>query len=380
MTERGGADPPAKGAAGPSGPLRAAGWVLPGLPRLVRGRRGGVPALGLWLFLWAVVALRPGRIASTFASGGAGDWIALATIVAGLATAWAAGNVWPEEGSARWRRFARHRQAAMGAVLLAAMALSALLTPYLAPHDPAEQGDVVQERFRAPSAAHPMGTDRFGRDVLSRVLYGARVSLGIGTVAVLIAVTLGTAVGAAAGYAGGRVDGALMRVVDLLLSFPRLVLLITVVALFEPSIALVTLVLGLTGWMGTSRVVRGEVLSVREEPYVAAARSLGFGDGRILLRHVLPNAVSPVIVSATLGVGHAILAEAALSFLGLGVQPPTPSWGGMVAAGRDVMLDAWWITTFPGLAIVLTVMSFNLVGDGLRDLMDPRHATLEATP
>ena len=360
--------------------MRALGWVLPGLPRLLRGRRGGVPALGLWLFLWAVVALRPGRVASTVSGGGVDDWIALATVAAGLTLAWTAGNVWREGGTARWRRFARHRQAAMGAILLAALGLSALLTPYLAPHDPTEQERVVETRFEPPSAEHPLGTDRFGRDVLSRVLYGARVSLGIGTVAVLIAVTLGTAVGAAAGYAGGWVDGAAMRVVDLLLSFPRLVLLITVVALFEPSIGLVTLVLGLTGWMGTSRVVRGEVLSVREQPYVAAARSLGFGDGRVLLRHVLPNAVSPVIVSATLGVGHAILAEAALSFLGLGVQPPTPSWGSMVAAGRDVMLDAWWITTFPGLAIVLTVMSFNLVGDGLRDMMDPRHATLEATP
>ncbi len=369
MTEDGG---------GREGRLRALGWILPGLPRLLRGRRAGVPVLGLWVFLWAVVALRPGRVASTLSGGGPDDWIALATVVAGLAGAWAAGNLWRGGGAGGWRRFARHRQAAMGAILLAALALSALLTPYLAPHDPAAQDRVVETRFQEPSAEHPLGTDRFGRDVLSRVLYGARVSLGIGTVAVLIAVTLGTAVGAAAGYLGGWVDGAAMRTVDLLLSFPRLVLLITVVALFEPSIGLVTLVLGLTGWMGTSRVVRGEVLSVREEPYVAAARSLGFGDARILLRHVLPNAVSPVIVSATLGVGHAILAEAALSFLGLGVQPPTASWGGMVAAGRDVMLDAWWITTFPGLAIVATVMSFNLVGDGLRDMMDPRHATLEA--
>lgn len=376
MTER---RPDADADRGPPA-LRALGWVLPGLPRLLRGRRAGVPVLGVWLFLWALVFLRLDRVVGTVTGGGVDDWIALATVAVGLGGAWAAGNLWRGRGTRRWRRFARHRQAAMGVVLLVALGLSALLTPYLAPQDPNEQDRVVETRFQPPSTAHPLGTDRFGRDVLSRVLYGARVSLGIGTVAVLIAVTLGTSVGAAAGYLGGWIDGAAMRTVDLLLSFPRLVLLITVVALFEPSIALVTVVLGLTGWMGTSRVVRGEVLSVREEPYVAAARSLGYGDGRILLRHVLPNAMSPVIVSATLGVGHAILAEAALSFLGLGVQPPTPSWGSMVAAGRDVMLDAWWITTFPGLAIVLTVMSFNLVGDGLRDMMDPRHAGLEAGP
>lgn len=392
----------------------ALGWLLPGLPRLLRGRRSGVPILGGWLFLWSVALLRADRVAATLSGGGVDDWVALGTLVAGLAACWAAANAGlleglstggdasgdgeasdavladavggaadpegtpggrgPTRGAVAWRRFARHRQAAAGLVLLAALCLSALLTPYLAPHDPAEQDRVVETRYQPPAAAHPLGTDRFGRDVLSRVLYGARISLGIGFVAVLIAITLGTVLGAGSGYLGGWADTVTMRSVDLLLSFPRLVLLITVVALFEPTIALVTLVLGLTGWMGTSRVVRGEVLSVREQPYVEAARALGYSDGRILFRHVLPNALGPVIVAATLGVGNTILAEAALSFLGLGVQPPTASWGNMVAAGRDVMLEAWWITLFPGLAIVLTVMSFNLVGDGLRDAMDPRHA------
>lgn len=252
---------------------------------------------------------------------------------------------------------------------------TALLAPALAPYDPDAQTDIVATRYQAPSVSHPMGTDRFGRDIFSRVLYGARISLSIGFLAILIAITLGTAIGAIAGFFGGRLDTVLMRGVDLVLSFPRLVLLVVLVALFEPSIALVTLVLGLTGWMGVSRIVRGQVLTVREMEFVTAARVLGFGRTRILARHVLPNVLTPVIVAATLGIGNTILAEAALSFLGLGVQPPTASWGNMVASGRDAMLDAWWITTFPGLAIVFTVMAFNLVGDGLRDALDPRRVS-----
>lgn len=300
-------------------------------------------------------------------AGGGSHWEEAAGRPAG---AGAAGSQW----RLAWKGFQRHRPAMLGLFLMGALCLAALLTPYLAPYDPDAQGDIVATRFQPPSAAHPMGTDRFGRDVFSRVLYGARISLSIGLAAVAIAITLGTLLGALAGYLRGWFDTLSMRFVDLMLSIPRLVLLIAVAALFEPSILLVTLVLGLTGWMGTSRIVRGEVLSVREREFVQAARALGFREGRILFRHVLPNVLGPVIVAATLGIGNTILAEAALSFLSLGVQPPTASWGNMVAAGRDVMLDAWWITTFPGLAIVLTVMSFNLVGDGLRDALDPRRA------
>jgi peptide/nickel transport system permease protein len=333
----------------------------------------------VWLLGLAVA--RWDRIIATLGGGAVDEWLALLTLAGGLVTAWRLGQPRAARAAAApqtqwwlaWRAFRRHRPAIVGLALVALLAGTALLTPYLAPFDPAQQGaDIVATRFHGPTPTHPMGTDRFGRDVFSRVLYGGRISLLIGFLAVTLAITLGTAVGAVAGYARGWVDSTSMRVVDMLLSFPRLVLLITVVALIEPSILIITIVLGLTGWMGTSRVVRGEVLSVREREYVLAARALGFARSRILFRHILPNVVSPIIVAATLGIGNTILAEAALSFLGLGVPPPAPSWGGMVAAGRDVMLDAWWITLFPGLAIVLTVMSFNLIGDGLRDALDPR--------
>ncbi|HKK07943.1 MAG TPA: ABC transporter permease, partial [Gemmatimonadota bacterium] len=369
-------------------PSRWLDLLLPGLRAARAGRASGAAVLGTWTLLWGLLLLRGARVAATFRSGGVDDWVALATLALGLAACPIAARRWLEaapredaggsraagSGPVDWAAFARHRQASVGLVLLGALLLIALLTPYLAPYDPNAQHAVVATRFLPPSAAHPLGTDRFGRDVLSRALYGARISLSIGFVAVAIAVSVGTLVGAGAGMAGGLADTVSMRGVDLLLSFPRLVLLIALVALFEPSLALVTLVLGATGWMGTARIVRGQVLSIREEDYVQAARALGFGRWRILTRHVLPNALTPVIVAATLGVGNTILAEAALSFLGLGVQPPTASWGNMVASGRDVMLHAWWIAAFPGVAIVLTVVSFNLVGDGLRDALDPRHA------
>ncbi|HKK92576.1 MAG TPA: ABC transporter permease, partial [Longimicrobiales bacterium] len=217
-----------------------------------------------------------------------------------------------------------------------------------------------------------LGTDHFARDIFSRMLYGARVSLSIGFIAVAISATLGTLVGAVAGYVGGWVDSVLMRTVDVVISFPRLILLITIIAVFQPSIFLIVVVLGLTQWPGTARLVRGEVLSLREREFVQAAEVLGFSRIRILARHLIPNALVPVIVAATLGIGNTIVLEAGLSFLGLGVQPPTPSWGTMVADGRNFLTRAWWLSTFPGLAIVIVVLAFNLVGDGLRDALDPR--------
>jgi peptide/nickel transport system permease protein len=208
--------------------------------------------------------------------------------------------------------------------------------------------------------------------VLSRILYGARISLAIGFIATAISITLGTMIGAVAGFFGGKIDAALMRFTDMVLAFPRLVLLIMIVALFEPSLTVIVAVLGLTQWPGTTRIVRGDVLSLREREFIQAARALGMGRARIILRHLVPNVLAPVIVTATLGIGNTIVLEASLAFLGLGIQPPTPTWGSMVADGRDNLIGAWWVATFPGLTIVLVVLAFNLVGDGLRDALDPR--------
>lgn len=398
MTDAGGRGPVPLPAGGPGavpaeiGPVRArrrtVGGVplsvaLPGAPQLLAGRWGtGGTALVVWLaFLWILVA-RWGTVAGA-PGRSLDDRIAAATLGVGLVAAWA----WslrdvgkPEEfrlaGIGQWelamRAFSRNRTAVVGAMAILGFYLVALLTPLLAPFDPAAQGNLLTERLTAPSAAHPLGTDQFARDVLSRLLYGARVSLAIGFVAVGISVTIGTLLGAVSGFFGGWVDAVVMRFVDMVISFPRLVLLILVIALFEPSIFLIVAVLGLTQWPGTARIVRGEVLSLREREFVQAARALGFGRTRIIGRHVIPNVLAPVIVAATLGIGNTIVLEAGLSFLGLGVQPPTASWGVMVADGRNVLIDAWWISTFPGLAIVLVVLSFNLVGDGLRDALDPR--------
>lgn len=339
-------------------------------------------ALLTWLGMLVIVAASAQRVLAA----PAGEWderIALATLVAGIAVSWLWS--WREIGQAgrfktvgvsQWdlalRAFSKNRTAVAGLIVVVGLYLVALLTPFIAPHDPNMQYDLLTARLTGMSAEHPLGTDQFARDVFSRLLYGARISLSIGFVAVGISVTIGTLLGAIAGFFGGWIDGAIMRFVDMVISFPRLILLITIIAIFEPSIFLIITVLGLTLWPGTARIVRGEVLSLREREFVQAAEALGYPKKRIIMRHLIPNALAPVIVAATLGIGNTIVLEAGLSFLGLGVQPPTPSWGTMVAAGRSNLLGAWWLSTFPGLAIVFTVLSFNLVGDGLRDAMDPR--------
>jgi len=259
------------------------------------------------------------------------------------------------------------------ALVLLTLAMVAVVLPWFLP-DPSAIPDVLAGA-RPPTVAHPFGTDQLSRDVLSRVVTGARVSLLIAALAVLLSVSLGATVGMVAGFTGGWVDAVLMRLVDGALAIPRLFLLLLLILVWEriPLGALV-LVLGLTGWLGTSRIVRGEVLRLRHEGFILAARALGTSPRRILTTHLLPNVAGPLIVAATLGVGDVILLEAGLSFLGLGVQPPTPSWGGMILDARSVLLTAPWTSVFPGLAITLTVLAVNLLGDALQAALDPRTA------
>ncbi len=269
-----------------------------------------------------------------------------------------------------WSRLSRNRLAMSGLALVLGLFAVALLAKWLAPYDP--NAIDLKQVLMSPSRAHLLGTDPLGRDVLSRIIYGARVSLLVGFGAVGIATLIGVVVGALAGYYGGWVGQVLMRLVDLMLCFPTIFLILAVIAVLGPSIWNIMVIIGLTGWMGVARLVRAEFLSLKEREFVAAARALGASDLRLICRHLLPNALTPVMVSATLGVAGAILVESSLSFLGLGVQPPTPSWGNMLTMGKDSIEIAWWLSVFPGLAILVTVMSYNLLGEGIREAIDPR--------
>ena len=271
------------------------------------------------------------------------------------------------------RRLLADRRAAVGIALVLAIGLAALAAPVLGTGDPDLQGDVVRTRFLAPLATGPdgvfhlLGTDRFGRDVWTRLLYGARVSLGVGLLATLISMTLGVAVGTIAGVARGPLRAALLGATDFALALPRVVLLLLLASLWQPSAMLVVVVLGVTGWMPVARLVQGEARTIAGRPFVESAVALGATRRRIVLRHVLPNVLTPVFVAAALGFGNAILLEAGLSFLGLGVQPPAASWGNMIASGRDTLVNAPWVATFPGIALVLVVVGCTLVGDAARD-------------
>ena len=269
-----------------------------------------------------------------------------------------------------WKALARNRLAVVGGVIVVCLALLAALASFIAPWDPNKPD--VKQILDPPSTRHLFGTDQLGRDVLSRMLFGARVSLAVGFVSVGIAATIGILLGAAAGYHGGLVDAVIMRLVDLVLVFPRFFLLLAVLAFLKPSIWTIMAVIGLTGWMGVARLVRAEFLALKEREFVLWSQAVGAGAFRIIWRHILPNAMAPVLVAMTLGIPAAILTESGLSFLGLGVQPPHATWGNMLTEGKDTIELAWWLSVYPGLAILVTVLAYNLFGEGIRDALDPR--------
>ena len=266
--------------------------------------------------------------------------------------------------------FRNYKAWPVGLLLVAGVMLCALLAPIIAPDSPREQ--VLAEGLHGPSLSHPFGQDRLGRDVLSRTIYGAQISFWVATVAVGISLGIGLLIGAAAGYFGGLTDELLMRLVDILQAFPGILLAIAFAAILGPSITNVVIALSLIGWVGYARLVRGQILVVREMEFVVAARALGGRDLRVIFRHLLPNIIGPILVEASFGFAAAVIAEASLSFLGLGVQPPTASWGTMLNEARQYLLVAPHLTLFPGLAVVVTVMGFNFLGDGVRDLWDPK--------
>lgn len=264
----------------------------------------------------------------------------------------------------------RNKTALAGAAFIMVVLVCAIFAPFIAMHDPSVMDP--NAILTAPSVNHPFGTDSLGRDIFSRIIYGGRISLSIGFIAVGIAVILGIFFGSIAGYYGGSIDTAIMRFVDIMLCFPTFFLILAVIAVLEPSIANIMIVIGMTSWMGVARLIRAEILTIKERDYIAASRVMGGGDLWIITRHLIPNAIGTVLVSATLGIGGAILVESALSFLGIGVQPPTPSWGNILMDGKSTLGVAWWLTVFPGVLILLTVLAYNLLGEGLRDVLEPR--------
>jgi peptide/nickel transport system permease protein len=269
-----------------------------------------------------------------------------------------------------WEMFYKNKLALTGCGIVLLLFAVSLLAPVIAPYDPGAID--LKNVLSSPSGEHWFGTDQLGRDVLSRMIWGARISLKVGFVATGLAILIGMILGAVAGYYGGWIDATIMRFVDVMLCFPTFFLILAVIAFLEPSIWNIMIVIGLTGWMGVTRLVRADFISLRERDFVRAARAIGANDARIIFMHILPNALASILVAATLGIAGAILTESALSFLGIGVQPPTPSWGNILTAGKDNIDIAWWLSLYPGLAILITVVGYNLLGEGIRDASDPR--------
>jgi len=269
-----------------------------------------------------------------------------------------------------WKRFIKNRLAVAGGIIVTLLFFVAVFAPLISPYNP---DDIDRKNILvSPDFHHPLGTDDLGRDVLSRMIWGGRISLAVGFVAVGIATLIGIFFGAIAGYYGGWAERIIMRFIDIMLTIPTFFLILAVIAFIEPSIWNIMIVIGLTSWMGVARLVRAEFLSIKEREYVLAAKALGAGDFRIIFRHIMINSMAPVLVSAVLGIAGAVLVESALSFLGIGVQPPIPSWGNILTLGKDNIEIAWWLSVFPGLAILITVLGYNLLGEGIRDSIDPR--------
>lgn len=264
----------------------------------------------------------------------------------------------------------KNKLALAGGGIVLVLTLVAVFAPLIAPYDPASID--IGNLLAPPSRAHLMGTDQLGRDVFSRIVYGSRISLVIGFIAVGIATAIGLLFGSVAGFYGGRIDALITRFIDVMLCFPTFFLILAVIALLEPSIYNIMAVIGITGWMGVARLIRAEILSLKEREFVQAARACGASNLRIITRHLIPNAIGPVLVSATLGVAAAILTESSLSFLGIGVQPPTPSWGNILTEGKAALGIGWWLMLFPGVAILITVLGYNLLGEGIRDTLGPK--------
>lgn len=272
--------------------------------------------------------------------------------------------------SRKVHEFAQSKTNLLGLGIVILLSFTGVFAPWLAPYEPTEQH--IENRLQPPSSGHPMGTDQLGRDMFTRILYGARISLQVSVTVVAITLFIGGLVGVISGYAGGLIDEGLMRLVDLLIAFPGLLFALVIAAVLGPSLMNIMIALSAVGWTGYARIIRGSVLSVREDEFIKAAQVMGASRTRIIIRHLVPNVISPIVVLATMNMATVVLATAGLSFLGLGAQPPTPEWGNMLANSRDTLTTAWWVANFPGMMIMLTVLGFNLLGDGLRDVLDPR--------
>lgn len=271
-----------------------------------------------------------------------------------------------------WRRLKRNKMAVLGLIILIVLFLLAIFADVIADYDTVVIKQNLAHRLQGPSAAHWLGTDEFGRDIFARLVHGTRVSLKVGIVAVGISIVIGGILGAIAGYYGGKLDNTIMRIMDIFLAVPSILLAIAIVSALGPSILNLMLAISISSVPSYARIVRASVLSIRDQEFIEAAKAIGASNTRIIFRHIIPNSLAPVIVQATLGVASAILSTAGLSFIGLGIQPPAPEWGSMLSGGRQYLRYAWWVTTFPGVAIMITILSLNLLGDGLRDALDPR--------